>query len=224
MNFDNNLRALVTGGTRGLGQALVQQLRERGVTTVSLARTADVDDPLFLAADVGRDDAAGIAARARELAGGPIDILIHNASTLGPVPMPALADLHSRDLAHVFEVNTLGPARLTRALLGPMRAQGRGLILAISSDAAVHGYAGWGAYGASKAALDSLTRSLAAELEGTGVAVASVDPTEMNTKMHRDALPDVDPGTLASPSDIASRILTRVQRTPLPLRFVAEAV
>lgn len=224
MNLNSNLRALVTGGTAGLGQALVSELRARGVTTVPLARTRRDDDALFLRADVGEDDAHGIAARARELAGGPIDLLIHNASTLGPTPMPHLGELSARELERVFQVNVLGPARLTRALLGPMRASGRGLILAVSSDAAVHGYPGWGAYGASKAALDALMRSLAAELEGSGVHASSVDPTEMNTKMHRDALPDADPETLAKPIVIAKRILARLERQPLPLRFIAEAV
>jgi NAD(P)-dependent dehydrogenase (short-subunit alcohol dehydrogenase family) len=103
----------------------------------------------------------------------------------------------------VFQVNVLGPIRLARALVGPMVLRGEGLVLTVSSDAAVEAYPGWGAYGASKAALDHAARVWAAELDGTGVRFLSIDPGEMATRMHADALPDADPATLALPEDVA---------------------
>ncbi|MEM9075293.1 MAG: SDR family oxidoreductase, partial [Myxococcota bacterium] len=145
---------------------------------------------------------------------GGVDVLIHNASTLGPVPMPELGDLSEEALRQVFEVNVLGPARLTRALLGDMRRRGRGVIVAISSDAAVESYPGWGAYGASKAALDRLVGVLSAELDGTGIRAFSVDPGEMDTAMHAAALPDADPATLAQPRDVAAKILRLIGEPP----------
>lgn len=159
-----------------------------------------------LVADVGAPDPSGLVARA--LAHGPIDLLIHNASTLGPVPMPPLAELPDGSLSDVFEVNALGPQRITRALLGTMRSQPEAAIVSISSDAAVEAYPGWGAYGSSKAALDHLMRVLAAELADTHVRVVAVDPGEMDTQMHADALPDADPSTLADPGDVAAQLLS----------------
>jgi NAD(P)-dependent dehydrogenase (short-subunit alcohol dehydrogenase family) len=143
---------------------------------------------------------------------GPIDILIHNASTLGKTPLPLLFDTDCEDLERVLQVNLIGPFRLTKAIAGSMVLRRRGLVVHISSDAAVNAYPGWGAYGVSKAALDHLSRSWAAELEGTGVRVLSIDPGEMNTKMHADAMPEADPSTLADPADIAARIVAMIPR------------
>jgi NAD(P)-dependent dehydrogenase (short-subunit alcohol dehydrogenase family) len=103
----------------------------------------------------------------------------------------------------------------------------RGVVVFVSSDASVNGYPRWGAYGVSKAALDHLARTWGAELEGTGVRVLSVDPGEMNTQMHADALPDADPATLADPRDVAARIATLVERAdgvPLGARVLAAEV
>jgi len=224
--------ALVTGASRGLGRALASALAARGAEVVLVARTPE---PLreavaaihtaggrahALVADVGATDPSSLAARAAELVG-HVDLLVHNASTLGPVPMPALAELDDASLRRVFEVNVLGPQRLTRALLGGMRRRGRGTILTLSSDAAVEPYPTWGAYGASKAALDHLTKVLAAELEGSGVRALAVDPGEMNTQMHADAIPDADPATLADPADVATKILELLGDFPSSARVAA---
>ena len=211
-------RVLVTGASRGLGRALALQWVREGAHVVAVARgqadlaqlqTAAKDAPGTLhtvEADVGaRDASTALAARALELLGG-VDVLMHNASTLGPVPMPELGDLDPSALAHVFQVNVLGPQRLTHALLPSMRRQRRGIVVGISSDAAVEGYATWGAYGASKAALDQLLKIWDAELEGTGVRALSIDPGEMDTDMHADAMPDADRSALARPEDVARDI------------------
>ena len=137
---------------------------------------------------------------------------MHNASTLGPTPLRLLLDTDCEDLARVLEVNLIGPFRLTKVIAGAMALRRRGLVVHVSSDAAISGYPGWGAYGVSKAALDHLGRSWAAELEGTGVRVISVDPGEMNTRMHAAAVPEADPSTLADPAVVASRIADIVAR------------
>jgi NAD(P)-dependent dehydrogenase (short-subunit alcohol dehydrogenase family) len=106
----------------------------------------------------------------------------------------------------VLETNLIGPFRLTKTLVGQMTLRRRGLVLAVSSDAGVVAYPGWGGYGVSKAALDHLMRAWAAELPGSGVRFLSVDPGEMDTRMHRDAMPDADPAALASPERVARRL------------------
>jgi len=221
MRIDENTRALVTGGSQGLGRALASEIRRRGgQVTVVARRPAELPDGVVqLEGDVAELSPVELAARATELLGGPPTLLIHNASTLGPVPMPELADLSDEALLRVFEVNALAPARITRAFVGAMRAQGQGHILSVSSDAAVEAYGGWGAYGASKAALDHLQRVLREELAGSGLSVSTVDPGEMNTKMHADALPDADPATLADPTLVAVRILDRLAEGEVPARW-----
>src|SRR5262249_46333354 len=106
----------------------------------------------------------------------------------------------------VLQVNLIGPFRLVKSIAVSMALRGRGLIIGISSDAAVEPYPGWGAYGTSKAALDHMLRILAKEMDGSGVRVLSIDPGEMNTQMHADAMPEADPATLAHPEDAAARI------------------
>jgi NAD(P)-dependent dehydrogenase (short-subunit alcohol dehydrogenase family) len=168
-----------------------------------VAVSADVGDP----ADVERVAAAALTAFDR------VDVLVNNASELGPTPMPYLLDTDPEALGRVLAVNLLGPFLLTKALLGPMLAAGRGSVINVSSDAGVVGYPGWGAYGVSKAALDQMTRIWASELDGTGVRVNSVDPGDMATAMHAAALPDDDPATLARPED----------RTEVFVRLAADA-
>jgi NAD(P)-dependent dehydrogenase (short-subunit alcohol dehydrogenase family) len=215
--------ALITGASRGLGRALGEQLAARGARVVLVARDAgplgDVvagirargGDAHAVVADIA-DKAAihRIAGQAQGLVG-EISIAIHNASTLGPTPLRLLLDTECEDLAAVFETNVVGPFRLTKVLAGAMAIRGAGVIVHISSDAATEAYPRWGAYGASKAAQDLLSRTLAAELADTGVRVLAVDPGEMDTAMHAAAIPDADRSTLARPADVAAQIVEMIE-------------
>ncbi len=217
---------VITGASRGLGRALALALGQAGARLCLVARDAAALDEVVLAIQKAGGTAFGIAADIGDkqaifrIAGeaaallGPIDLLINNASSLGPLPMPLLLDTECEDFERVLQVNLLGPFRLIKILAGSMvlRSTGErgGLVLNISSDAAIEAYPHWGAYGVSKAALDHLTRSFAAELIESGVRFLSVDPGEMNTRMHADAMPEADPATLADPADIAARILLHI--------------
>ncbi len=216
--------ALVTGASRGLGKALAKELARRGARVVLVAREREPLEAVAraieaaggvahaLPADVGDKHAIHAIAGAAAALVGPVDLLVHNASTLGKTPLPLLLDTECEDLERVLEVNLVGPFRLTKALAGSMALRRRGLVVHVTSDASVSAYPGWGAYGVSKAALDHLARTWAAELDGTGVRVLSVDPGEMNTRMHADAIPDADPATLADPADVARRIVDLIAR------------
>jgi len=169
-----------------------------------------------IVADVGaKDDVYAIAAAAAVLVG-DVDLVVHNASTLGPLPLRLLADTACEDLEQVLAVNVVGPFRLTKALVGPMLLRGRGLLVHLTSDAAVRAYPRWGAYGASKAALDHLARIWAAELEGTGVRFFGVDPGDMDTEMHAAAIPDADRTWLARPEDVAQKIAEMILAEAIP--------
>ena len=222
MNW-NERKVLITGASRGLGAALAEALAERGAAVALVARhEGPLNDVVQrirarggtafpIVADVADKDATHrISGQAAALLG-RIDLLVHNASTLGPVPLRPLLDTACEELADVFETNVIGPFRLTKAVAGPMVLRRGGTVLWISSDAAVEGYPGWGSYGASKAAADQLARVLAAELKDWGVRVLSVDPGEMDTQMHRDALPEADPKTLSRPERVAQRLLRLVE-------------
>ena len=194
--------ALVTGASRGLGKVLSEFLAGNGYDLLLLARArgplvehasnlgryggsvrtvvGDVSDPAVRQALV--DVVEGV---------GSLTLLINNASELGPSPMPSLANVELGAVRRVFEVNVVAPLALiqvTRRYL----AQARGLIVNITSDAAEGGYPGWGSYGASKAALNLLTRTLAGELEAEHVSVVAVDPGDMRTAMHQAAYPGQD--------------------------------
>jgi len=147
---------------------------------------------------------------------GPIDLLVLNASTLGPLPLRELIETECEDFAHVLEVNLLGPFRLAKAVVGSMLVRGGGVVLGVSSDAAVNGYPGWGAYGVSKAGLDQMLRTWAAELAGSGVRFLSFDPGEMDTRMHEDAMPDADRTALARPCEVALRVVGLLAADELP--------
>lgn len=206
---------LVTGGSRGLGASLGFELARRGARVVLVARggaelQATVDrirgaggEALGLVADVGDVQAVYPLVGAATALVGPIDVLVHNASILGRVPLPELLDTECEDFGRVLEVNLMGPFRLTKAIAGSMALRGRGLVVGVSSDAGVVGYPGWGAYGVSKAALDHLMRSWSAELRETGVRFLSFDPGEMDTRMHAEADPGADRARLTSPDDVA---------------------
>lgn len=218
---------LVTGASRGLGRALLAEFARAGARVVGVARDRDAIEQVAaelraqghvahgLAADLGeKADTYPIAGAAAALIG-PIDVLVHNASWLGPTPLKLLLDTSCEDFARVLEVNLLGPFRLSKAIAGNMLLRGEGLVVHISSDAATSAYPSWGAYGVSKAALDHLSRSWAAELAGTGVRFVSIDPGEMDTAMHAATLPDADPATLARPEEIAARIVGSLARGAL---------
>jgi NAD(P)-dependent dehydrogenase (short-subunit alcohol dehydrogenase family) len=214
-----DLSVLVTGGGRGLGAALGRALARAGARVVLAARTAEEVEAVAadiraaggeahaLAVDVGAAEAGTTLAAAAAALAGPIDLLVQNASELGPVPLLPLAETPADAFLRVLAVNLLGPFRLGQAVVGSMVLRGRGLVVHVTSDAGTEAYPGWGAYGVSKAALDHLARIWAVELEGTGVRFLSVDPGEMRTRMHRDALPDADPATLADPAAVAEAFL-----------------
>ena len=198
------LRVAITGGTSGLGLALVQALRRRGAQVAWVARHAEAPG---IAGDVSRkEDIHPIALRISAALGG-LDVLINNASSLGPVPLQPLADTECEDFEAALATNVLGPFRLTKALLGALSASARegrpALVVNITSDAAVNAYAGWGAYGASKAALSHLSLIWDEELREHGIRILALDPGDMDTPLHAAALPDTDPSTLKRPANAA---------------------
>jgi len=214
-----DLRVAITGGTSGLGLALVRELRRRGARVAFVARTRERVDAVAreqpgthgIVGDVAaKEDIHPIALQIATALGG-LDVLVNNASSLGPAPLALLADTECEDFAIALETNVLGPFRLTRALLGALTAsarEGRGAVVVnISSDAAVNAYAQWGAYGASKAALRHMSAIWNEELAGSGVRFLSLDPGDMDTPLHALAIPDADPATLTRP-EAAARELT----------------
>jgi len=191
--------ALITGGSRGLGLALARQLAREGWelvidaregqalqaaaedlsrTTTVRAITGDVSDPAHRQA---------LMAAVAEL--GRLDLLVNNASLLGPSPQPELQDYPLDVLRHVFDVNVVAPLALIQLALPWLRSSG-GRIINITSDAAVEAYPGWGGYGASKAALEKLTRVLIEE--SPGVRTYMADPGDLRTQMHQEAFPGQD--------------------------------
>ncbi len=183
--------ALITGGSAGLGLALTRALAQQGWTVLVDGRdtgrlrsaTADIEgEVITLPGNVGdpphRRD---LVAEVERL--GRLDLLVHNASSLGPVPLRPLVELEPEDLRAVWAINVDAPISLTRDLLPHLTAH-HGVLLSISSDAAIEHYEDWGPYGASKAALDHLVLTLTAE---TGVTAYAVDPGDMRTRMHQDA-------------------------------------
>jgi NAD(P)-dependent dehydrogenase (short-subunit alcohol dehydrogenase family) len=217
-----SLNAIVTGASRGLGRALAVELARAGAKVVLVARESEElhaavaearaagGSAHAVAADLGDKEAIHAIAGAAAALVGPIDLLVHNASALGPTPLRLLLDTECEDFERVFQVNVLGPFRLSKVIAGAMALRGRGTIVHISSDAAVNAYPRWGAYGVSKAALDHLGRSWAAELGELGVASIVIDPGEMDTVMHADAMPEADRATLARPADVAKKIAVRI--------------
>ncbi len=226
LNF-NGKSVLITGGSRGLGHALALCLSSRGAKVVLVAREkSKLDEAVSdirsvggiafgIVADVGEKESIyPIVGQAAALAG-PIDILINNASTLGPVPLRLILDTDCEDFEQALQVNTVGPFRLIKAVVGSMVMRQAGVVVNISSDAAVEAYPSWGVYSASKAALDHLTRISALELAGTGVRLFSVDPGEMATQMYADAVPDADLGGLPNPGASAEKIALMIQHSEM---------
>jgi NAD(P)-dependent dehydrogenase (short-subunit alcohol dehydrogenase family) len=216
--------ALITGASAGLGRALATELSGRGWRLVVDARDADrlaeavtaLPHPDLVTAVAG--DVADPAHRAELAAavGDRLDLLVNNASDLGPTPLPPLAELPPAQLQRVLVVNVVAPLALTQLLLPALRRAG-GTVLDISSDAAVEAYEGWGGYGASKAALDQLSAVLA--VEEPLVRVHAVDPGDMDTAMHRAADPDAT--GLPSPADVVPALLRLVDERPPSGRYRA---
>jgi NAD(P)-dependent dehydrogenase (short-subunit alcohol dehydrogenase family) len=209
---------LVTGASRGLGRALATALSADGWHLVLDARDGDrlaatvaalprPDQVTALAGDVA--DPVHRAALAGAVPD-RLDLLVNNASDLGPSPLPALAELPLAAFERVLAVNTLAPLGLLQLLLPALRRAG-GRVLQISSDAAVEAYPGWGGYGASKAALDQLTAVLAAE--EPGLRVHAVDPGDMATEMHQAAFPGES--DLPTPESVVPALL-RLVTEPFP--------
>jgi short-subunit dehydrogenase len=215
--------ALVTGASRGLGAAVARRLGAEGARVVLVARggeelervAADIraagGEAHAVTADVGDKHAPHAIAGAAAALVGPVGLLVQAASTLGHVPLRPLLDTDCEALERALAVNLVGVFRLAKLLVAPMALRGRGLVVHVTSDAAVAAYPTWGAYGVSKAGLDHLGRILGAELEGTGVRVVTVDPGEMDTAMHGDAMPDADRATLLSPDVVAARVVRLVR-------------
>lgn len=217
--------AVITGASRGLGREIARLYAAKGARLVLVARDAAMlreaaeelsgtTEVLAVAVDVS-EDAEEIARTALERFG-RVDILINNASDIGPSPMPSLEDYPWDALLRVFRINTVAPLHLIQLLLPQMKARGEGVIINVTSDAGVQAYPGWGGYGASKAALEHLSRVLAAELEGSGIRVYVVDPGDMNTEMHRQAEPGVDLSHLPGPQVPAPTFVRLVEEETAP--------
>jgi len=212
---------IVTGGSRGLGLALTRALAQRGWRLVVDARGRDVLKEATGGLDGVRAIAGDLADPEHrqalvEAAGERIDLLVNNASLLGPSPQPALVDYPLAQLRRVYEVNLVAPlalAQLALPRLGPGAA-----ILDVTSDAAVEPYEGWGGYGSSKAALEQLTAILAAE--HPRLRIYSVDPGDMRTQMHQDAFPGEDISDRPEPEESVARAARADRRLaaqrPLP--------
>lgn len=224
MNTTTTTRvALVTGGSAGLGLSLSKALAERGWEVLTDGRSEDklreADLPDGVTAVVGDvTDADHRAELVAEVgARGRLDLLVHNASTLGPLPMRPLAEVDIPDLMQVWRTNIGGPLVLTSALL-PWLRSADGVVLSISSDAAVQHYETWGLYGASKAALDHVTATFAAE---TGLTAYAVDPGDMRTAMHQDAFPGEDISDRPLPETVVPRLLALLASRPGSGRYRA---
>lgn len=217
-------RVGITGGTSGLGRALLQALHGQGAQVAFVARHADAVAATAAAfagshgivGDLGRkEDIHPIALQMLGTLGG-LDLLVNNASSLGPVPLALLADTECEAFEAALQTNLLGPFRLTRAVLGALAASARegraGLVLNVSSDAARSPYARWGAYGASKAALAHMSRIWDEELHGSGVRVLALDPGDMDTPLHALAVPDTDPATPKPPAVAARELMAALQQ------------
>ena len=217
--------ALITGASRGLGRAAAHALARRGWSLiVNARRAADLADAMRGLADVAavpgdvtdpghRADLAAAVGRA-----GGLDVLVNNASRLGPSPQPLLRDYPLDELARVYESNVVAPLALIQLLTAPLAAAG-GTIVNVSSDAAVEAYPGWGGYGSSKAALDQLTAVLAAE--EPSLRCYAFDPGDMRTDMHQQAFPGEDISDRPEPETVVPALLRLIDQRPPSGRYRA---
>ncbi len=213
---------LITGASKGLGLALARLYARRGNPLVINARGEELREAerelsKFTSVVAVRGDVSEIAEEIAERAiarFGRVDVLINNASELGPSPMPSLIEHSWESLERIFRVNVIAPIHLIQ-LVRPQT------IVNITSDAAKNAYPRWGGYGASKAALEHVSRTLSAELEGVRVLV--IDPGDMNTEMHRLAEPGVDLSRLPSAEQVAPAIVERIDDAGDSVRLRAAA-
>lgn len=216
--------ALITGGSAGLGRALARALADEGWRVVvdgrdpeRLAAATDHHAIVAVPGDVTNEWHCGALAAAVEREG-RLDLLVHNASTLGPTPLPRLVEARTDDLHQVWRTNVAAPLALTADLL-PLLVDSRGTLLSISSDAGVEHYEGWGLYGASKAALDHLTLTFGAE--NPEIAAYAVDPGDMRTQMHQDAFPGEDISDRPLPETVVPHLLALLEVRPDSGRYRA---
>jgi NAD(P)-dependent dehydrogenase (short-subunit alcohol dehydrogenase family) len=200
--------ALVTGGSAGLGRALVTALADDGWTVITDGRRADrlaglPSGVIAMAGDI--TDTTHRGAMVAEVARlGRLDLLVHNAGSLGPTPLPRLEAITADDLQALWRPNVGAPLLFTGQVL-PYLAGADGVLLTISSDAAVEHYPGWGLYGASKAALDHIALQYAAE--NPGITAYAVDPGDLRTEMHQAAFPAEDISDRPEPASVVPAIL-----------------
>jgi NAD(P)-dependent dehydrogenase (short-subunit alcohol dehydrogenase family) len=208
---------LITGASRGLGRQLALEYAREGAAGISLVARdrAALEEVRTALEEVGRgarvltvvadlrrqEDIERVVATTLDVFGGRLDVLVNNASSIGPVPLPYLLDYPLEDFRAVIDTNLVAPFLLIKKALPAMIERG-GSIINVTSDAGRTGYPGWGAYGISKFGIEGMSQTWAAELEGSGVRVNWVDPGNMNTRMHRDAEPDEDPTQWADPAEV----------------------
>jgi NAD(P)-dependent dehydrogenase (short-subunit alcohol dehydrogenase family) len=221
--------AIVTGASQGLGRALAEELARDGWDLVVDARHQEA---LEVAATALRDHGGSVVAIAGDVTDpahrealvaaatglGGVDLLVNNASTLGPTPMPALADYPLDELEAVYRTNVLAPLALVQRAL-PALLAAHGAVVNVTSDAAVEGYEGWGGYGSSKAALEQVSHVLAAEQPG--LRVYRFDPGDMRTQMHQDAFPGEDISDRPEPESVVPALRRLLAEAPPSGRYQA---
>lgn len=217
MNRLQEKYVLITGASQGLGRQLAIEFAREGAAGIAIAarrveclnevrdrihEVAPETRVLAIVADLTKqEDIERVVATTLSKFKGQLDVLVNNASTIGPSPMPFLLDYPLEDFRNVISTNLIAPFLLIKKALPAMIENG-GSIINVTSDAGVNGYPGWGAYGISKFGIEGMSQTWAAELEDSGVRVNWVDPGDMNTAMHRAAEPDEDPNQWANPADV----------------------
>ncbi|UGT41905.1 SDR family oxidoreductase [Nocardia yamanashiensis] len=221
-----NSRALITGASAGFGRALALALAARGWDLIITARGGERLEKMradtgatALAGDIA--DPAHRAELARIAGTGRLDLVVNNASALGPSPLPTLERYPLADLVTVLETNVVAPLAVLQATLPALRATG-GTVVNISSDAALGAYEGWGGYGASKAALDQLTNVLAAEQPD--LRIYAFDPGDMRTEMHQAAFPGEDISDRPDPETVVPALLHLLETRPPSGRYLSSAL
>jgi NAD(P)-dependent dehydrogenase (short-subunit alcohol dehydrogenase family) len=216
--------AVVTGASRGFGLAVTRELAKRGWQVVIDARGAELTevaaefrDVVAITGDVTDPVHREALAAAVDVFGG-LDVVVNNASRLGPSPLPPLADFPLDELRAVYETNALAPLALLQVLTPALRTR-RGIVVNVTSDAAVEAYEGWGGYGSSKAALDQLTRVYA--VEHPELAVYALDPGDMRTQMHQEAFPGEDISDRPEPETAVPALLRLLDERPPSGRYRA---